>query len=249
MARGPRSLHASLAALFVMTLPACSMTQPTLQETRELELTVAPGSRLFVEAGAGSMVLDGDPAVDAVSVVAEIYQVEPSNDYTLTLEAQDDGSARLVAVSGDRMLSGSDRIDLSIRVPESLRVDINDGSGSLRVSGLRADLTIEDGSGSTAVSDIDGNVSIDDGSGSITVEDVRGNLDLVDGSGSITVARVGGDVDIDDGSGSISVEDAGGTVTVDDGSGSISVDGAGDFELVDDGSGSVRLNDIASREP
>lgn len=242
-------LRSSIAALAIMTLSACTTAQPTLQETRELELTVAPGSRLFVEAGAGSMELSGDPTTGAVSVVAEIYQVDPSDDYTLTLEADDDGSARLVAVSSDRMLSGSDRIDLSIRVPASLQVDINDGSGSLRVSGLASDLAIEDGSGSIAVSSIEGSVTIDDGSGSLTVQDVSGSLEVVDGSGSITIERIGGDVVIDDGSGSISVAGVGGTVTVDDGSGSINVDGAGDFELIDDGSGSVQLNDIASRNP
>lgn len=221
-----KNLAAASSAAIICT--ACSFPSPTLQETRELETAIADGGSFEIEAGAGSLTLRGEETADAIRVLAEIYQTAANDDYTLTLELQDDNRARLVAEAASSF-GGSDRIDLSITVPRRLEVTIVDGSGSLHVETLIGDLDIEDGSGSIRVSDVQGGVAIEDGSGSIVVTDAAG------------------DVSIDDGSGSISVMNAGGKVTVSDGSGSIDVDGADEFELVDDGSGSVSTRDIRSR--
>jgi hypothetical protein len=200
-----------------------------LQETRELETAIDNGAQFAIDAGAGSLTLKGDETSDSIRVKAEIYQSKANEDYTLTLELQDDGWTRLVADASSSFGGSSDRIDLSITVPTRLNVTIVDGSGSIRVEALIGDLEIEDGSGSIRVSDIQGSIVVEDGSGSIVVTGVSGN------------------VSIDDGSGSISVADTGGKVSVSDGSGSIDVDGAEDFELVDDGSGSVSTRNIRSR--
>lgn len=218
-----------LAAALALSMAACSYKEPTLQETRELTLTVNPGSQLVIEAGAGPMVLEGDDG-DSIRVEAGIYQHAPNADYRLTLEADGDDGARLVAETTSGTFDSSDYIDLAIRVPRSIQLRIDDSSGSLRISTLDGDVDIEDESGSITISAIGGNVTIEDGSGSVTVEDV------------------GGDVRIDDGSGSIQVTDVGGTVSIDDGSGSITVRDAGDFELRGDGSGSVNLSGIRSRD-
>ena len=177
----------------------------------------------------GSLTLKGDAASDAIQVRAEIYQVSANDNYTLRLTLQDDNRARLVADAGSSLGGGSDRIDLSITVPETLEVTITDGSGSLRVDTLAGDLKIEDGSGSIRISGIQGSVVVEDGSGSITVSEVSRNVSIEDGSGSISVMNTGG------------------KVTVSDGSGSINVDGADAFELVDDGSGSVSTRNVRSR--
>jgi len=226
LARFRKPLAVALAA---MLCTACSSSSPVLQETRELEAGIAEGGRFEIDAGAGSLTLRGDANSNVIQVQAEIYQVNAGDNYTLTLELKDDNQARLVADAASSFGGGSDRIDLSITVPERLEVTIFDGSGSLRVDTLRGNLDIEDGSGSIRVSGIQGNVVIEDGSGSIVVNDVSGN------------------VTVDDGSGSISVMNTGGKVAVSDGSGSIDIDGANEFELVDDGSGSVSTRNIRSR--
>jgi len=222
-----KSQAATIAAA-VLFSSACSISSPTLQETRELQTRIGDGGQFEVDAGAGSLTLIGDENSDAIHVRAEIYQTSANDDYTLTLNLQDGNRARLVA-DADSTFGSSDRIDLTITVPETLSVTIVDGSGSIRLEALIGDLNIDDGSGSIRVSDIQGNVVVEDGSGSIRVTGVSGN------------------VSIDDGSGSISVKDAGGKVSVSDGSGSIDVDGADDFELLDDGSGSVSTRNIRSR--
>ncbi|MBY6204250.1 hypothetical protein [Halomonas denitrificans] len=217
-----------LAVLAVAALGACSFGQPTLQETRELELSVDPGSTLVIEAGAGPLTVTGDDG-DAIRVEAGIYQRSANDDYRLVLEVDGDDGARLVAEAASNLFGSSDYIDLSIRVPRTMRLRIDDGSGSIRISS------------------IDGDVEIEDGSGSITAEGLGGDILVEDGSGSISIEGVAGDVTIDDGSGSIDVRDVGGTVTVSDGSGGIDVRDAGDFELLDDGSGGVELRGIRSR--
>jgi len=233
-----------LTALLAAT--GCTMAQPTLQETLELELAVQPGTRFEIDAGAGSLSIQGDAQATAIEVEAGIYQVQANDDFTLTLEPDGAGGALLQSHATSGM--NNDRIDLAVRVPESLKVSIEDGSGPVTVSGLKADLEIKDGSGSIRVSDVDAEVRIDDGSGSVEVQNTSENVRIEDGSGSIVVRNSGGSVTINDESGSIVVHDTEGTVTIADGSGSITVDGAGDFELLEDGSGSVDLDNIRSRE-
>lgn len=236
-------------AVALLALAACSMRQPTLQETRQLELTVSPGTLFAIDAGSGSLSVKGEAGLEMIMVEAEIWQVSPNEDYTLTLEADGDENATLIAQAHTGMSVGvqNDRIDLSIRVPDSLSLRINDGSGSIRIRDLAGNVDIEDGSGSIDLTRVGGDVTVDDGSGSISIDNTEGSIRIDDGSGSITVAGTAGDIRIDDGSGSITVRNTGGKVTVSDGSGSITVDGADDFELLDDGSGSVNLDNIRSR--
>lgn len=221
---------------------ACSMAAPTLQETRQLRLSVSPETLLAIDAGAGSLSLRGEPDMEAIEVEAEIWQVSPNDDYTLKLEIDESGMARLLANTGAG--ANRDRIDLDIRVPASIRLDVTDGSGSIHIGDLAGPINVDDGSGSIGIEDIGADITIEDGSGSLRVENTGGNLRIDDGSGSITVRNSAGDVTLDDGSGSISVTDTAGIVTIVDGSGSINVDGAQDFKLLDDGSGSVDLDNI-----
>ncbi len=221
-------VRAPVAAAFALILGACSFGSPSLQETRELELSVSPGGELTIEAGAGPLTVQGDDG-DAIRVEAGIYQRSANDDYRLVLEADGEDGARLVAEAASSMFGSSDYIDLSVRVPRSMNLRIDDGSGSIRITSIAGDVEIEDGSGS------------------ITAEELGGDVRVEDGSGSISIEEVAGDVTIDDGSGSIDVRSVGGTVTVSDGSGSITVENAGDFQLEEDGSGSVDLKDIRSR--
>ena len=149
---------------------------------------------------------------------------------TLTLEERGD-DAYLEAMFDDGWMGWSEgaRIDLEVTLPTGVALRIDDGSGSIDVSGVEAD------------------VSIDDGSGSLDVRDVA-NLTIEDGSGSIDVANASGDVSITDGSGSIKVRSVSGSVTIDDGSGSIKVnDVEKDLILVDVGSGSFKYSNVRGR--
>ena len=117
-------------------------------------------------------------------------------------------------------------LDLTIAVPATIPVEIEDSSGDLRVIGTAA-------------------LDIDDHSGDVEIADVTGAVRVKDGSGGVEVQNVRGDVTIDDGSGEIDVRDVTGSVTVRDGSGSIAARGVGGtVQVLRDGSGGIRVVDV-----
>jgi hypothetical protein len=161
----------------------------------------------------------------------------------------------------------SARLDMAITLPAGLPVeiedgsgwlkvantgatDIDDGSGSIEVRNVRGPLVIHDGSGSIEIDTVSGAVNVEDESGELSVRNVTGNVEIEDGSGAISVARVEGSLRIrDDGSGSITVQNVRRDVTVDDdGSGSIEVaDVGGNFTVARKGSGHIDYERVGGR--
>ena len=137
------------------------------------------------------------------------------------------------------------RLDFAVTLPAGLPVEIEDGSGWLKVSHTGA-LSIDDGSGSIEVRDIRGPLTIHDGSGSIDIDTVVGNVNVEDDSGELSVRSVTGSVEIEDGSGAISVARVEGSLRIrDDGSGSITVQNVRrDVTIDEDGSGGVEVADV-----
>ncbi|WDE13404.1 hypothetical protein [Thalassomonas haliotis] len=216
----------------------------TLQKTRTLTLDVANMSELVIEAGAGSMEVKSAD-IDHIEVTAKVYQEQAHDNYCLSL-SRESHRALLESAScrDDRYDNHDTNIELTVRVPQTLALDIRDGSGFIKVDGV-AGAKIVDGSGYIDIRNISGQVDIRDGSGLITANNIDKNLDITDGSGGIEVRSVAGDLAISDGSGSIDVSLVAGEVVIRDGSGSIRVDRAKRFELLSDGSGSVDVSNIS----
>ena len=221
-------------AMFLASFAASATSDYT--ESRDLAIDAGDLDLLFINAGAGSIDVEGVDGIDRIEVKATIIIPDTDADdalkfiekkLELSLEG-DDGRAVLKSwfEQGFWGFGPSGRIDLEIRAPATLAISIDDGSGSIDVRNFVSD------------------VRIDDGSGSIDVH-VVGALDIDDGSGSIDVTSVAGDVTINDGSGGITLDKVGGSVTIDDGSGSIRVtDVAKDLIIIDAGSGSVSFSDV-----
>lgn len=206
------------------------------QEVRDLTLDAAGIDELTIEAGAGSMDVVGVEGLDQIEVTAKIT-VENKGEKSalefieermnLSLEGTAD-SALLVSnfSNGFLGIGPNASISLNVSVPQGMSLRIDDGAGSIDVSGTMANVVIDDGSGSIDV-DSAGNVRIDDGSGSIDVITASGDVFVIDGSGSINISHVGGSVTIDDGSGGIRVADV-----------------ENDLIIEDDGSGGLHYDDI-----
>ncbi|MEM1080669.1 MAG: hypothetical protein AAGH65_03725, partial [Pseudomonadota bacterium] len=163
-------------------LSACSFAEPTLQQTLELELAVPANASVEMKLGAGPLEVVGDDG-DTIRVEAGIYQTVASDDYRLALEPHGGDGARLIAETSSNAFGASDYIDLSVRVPHSVLLRIDDGSGSIRIRDVSNSLDITDGSGSISILSVGGDLSVDDGSGSLSVEGVGGNVTIDDGSG------------------------------------------------------------------
>jgi hypothetical protein len=206
---------------------------------RDLKVDAAGIERFEINAGAGSLDIQGVAGLDSLIVVATVVVPESNEDdavqlidkkMRLSLDRNGD-NAKLESWFEDGWLGrgSSARIDLKISVPTGVTIRIDDGSGSIDLIGVEADVSIDDGSGSIQVQGV-ASVSIDDGSGSIEVSDATGDVSIIDGSGSINVRSVGGSVSVDDGSGSIKVSDV-----------------EQDLTIVDDGSGGFSYSDVRGR--
>lgn len=238
--------HATLIIAGLLSTQALAWNNDmTLQETKQLSLAQSKLTTLAVESGSGFLNIIGSDT-DEVTVKAEIYQYEPHNNYCLSLE-QNAKTAQLIANNCNNKSNSNyenqTRIDLTVSVPSSFMLEINDGSGAIEIENT-ADTTIHDGSGKIVVNMISGPLTIEDGSGSIDVTNITGKVEIHDGSGSIDLSNSNADVLIHDGSGNIDVEQTTGSVTISDGSGGIYVNQAQSFKLVADGSGRVKVKNV-----
>lgn len=232
---------------------------------KELSLDASTLTAMDIEAGSGSLIVKGEAGLTEIKVTADIYTDKKHTDnYVLSLE-QSGGTGFLVAKnhsSSGFWTGSSPRIDIVIHVPESLSLDVDDGSGDIEVSNINGKLDIKDGSGDLIVknigndthihdgsgemdiSDINGKLNIIDGSGEININNVEGDLSLDDGSGTIYARNINGNAIIDDGSGDLTVKHVSGVVTVDDGSGGITIDNAGGLKILESGSGGLKVNNV-----
>ena len=237
-------------AMFAASLSYAGSEQYT--EVRNLDLDASGLSEVFIDAGAGAMVVTGVESSNEITVVATIIvdSDDPEEaakfiEKRLRLDLTSDGDrAKLKAGFSPGWGWGDDAaVDLDVRMPAQLALVIDDGSGPMKVYGVSGTVSIDDGSGTIEIAN-SGDVDIDDGSGSISLENT-GAVKIDDGSGSITIVAAAGDVYVEDGSGTIDIRRVRGSVTVDDGSGDIEIDDVEqDLVIEEEGSGSLRYTNV-----
>jgi hypothetical protein len=216
----------------------------------EATVSVEGATRISIDAGAGFLHVTGKPGLDEVRVTATACSEKESLLDDIKLLTGRRGNTIEVESSFPKMRwnSVAMRLDMTIEVPASFSVNIDDGSGEIVVSGV-GDVDVDDGSGSISVQDC-GAVVIDDGSGTIKVVHASGDVEVEDGSGNIILEQIGGDAYVrNDGSGNIDFRSISGSARVgSDGSGSIRAEHVGgDFIVRSDGSGSIRHSNVSGR--
>ena len=197
--------------------------------------------KLMVDCGSGFLYVTGEESLKNIEVEAEII-VKGKNEKDIEnyvkdhvkLELKKQGSkAVLVSLFKNQFPNINFRtrvINLTVTVPKNMDLEVDDGSGEVKIA------------------QIDGNIQVDDGSGEITIRGIQGDVGIEDGSGTVDISDVTGSVMVDDGSGTIEVSDIGENVKVSDGSGSIYIDGVGgDVIIKDDGSGSVKIRNVKGK--
>lgn len=251
--------------LFSGCVVIASPSRADFHQQKQLSLDAGELTKFDIDAGAGSLIINGSAQATEITVTADIYTSSDNKDnYELALS--DSGkTAFLVAKTNSSMgmwIGSSPYIDVVITVPNSMmlvvedgsgelyirdingEVDINDGSGDLTVSNIGSHLKISDGSGELKVSNVTGNVVIVDGSGEMELINIAGDLNIDDGSGGIVVKNVSGNAVFEDGSGDLTAHQIEGTITLDDGSGDIDIDGAGGLKIIDSGSGALKVKNV-----
>ena len=231
----------------------------TMSETRDLSMPAEGIDTLVINCGAGSLNLRGVSPGDKIRIIAQIegenfsateFKEMIRKNVQISLDKKTNQS---ILQSDLKLPVNPDqdaRINLKIEIPETINVNIIDGSGSVDVRALRANLNIDDDTGSIKIKNISGDVRIRDSSGGIVIEDVAGNVFVTDGSGSITIEAVQGDLNVKDGSGKIEIVDIEGNVTVSDGSGTIEIQDIEKNVLIiirEEGSGLVEVEGVKGR--
>jgi DUF4097 and DUF4098 domain-containing protein YvlB len=252
-------------------LPASVSRRLTMRAVLSLALAAAPGLALAadyqgqfertlkvsgpvdltVSSGSGSITVQ--PSSDgSVRVVGRIYantwrRMSGSDvmDRVKKIEAQppivQDGS-RITIGKQDDSLYENISISYDLMVPAATALNVNTGSGSIRVGALRGPVDTHSGSGSIEIGATGGAVKASTGSGQITVDGAKGQLEARSGSGSIHLRGIAGNATVDTGSGSIEVEQtAAGTVQLTNASGSIKAWGVRGGLTARSSSGSIRI--------
>ncbi len=135
-------------------------------------------------------------------------------------------------------------LTLDVRVPASLAVAVDSGSGDVDAAGL-ASLDFHSGSGNLKAQDIAGALTLQLGSADVAARQVGSVTLNGTGSGDVTVDGVKGDVHADhSGSGDLSFRNVQGSVRVGStGSGNVTLDNIGrDIDVGSTGSGDVIVN-------
>jgi DUF4097 and DUF4098 domain-containing protein YvlB len=213
--------------------------QRTLQVTGPVNLDLATGSgSINVRTGSSSQVeVTGRIKVtnwfggDAEERVKRIEANPP---------IQQSGNDIRIGHINDTELLHNISISYDLVVPAETQLRSHTGSGSQSVEGLRKQIEIEAGSGSLKISDIDDTVRAETGSGEISVDRVKENVRTKAGSGSIRATDIAGGFEGQTGSGHITLEQtASGSVHADTGSGGMELRGVRGSLEAEAGSGTI----------
>ena len=211
--------------------------------------------RVVVEVGAGSLDIRGEQGRQRMQASGKACASDEQQLERLQIRVERNGNTLVIStVPASSILDpsswfdgGADgRLDISIKVPAGIALDVEDGSGDAHISNVGA-LEVTDGSGSLRIEDINGSLELFDGSDDVAIARVRGPLRLKDGSGEVEIKQITGDVKIiNDGSGGLAILDVQGGVTiVNDGSEDIRIERiSGRVKIGNDGSGDIYVSRV-----
>jgi DUF4097 and DUF4098 domain-containing protein YvlB len=244
------------AVLVVLFLPVFAFAE-SIESTQQLDLSIKGIQSIHIICGPGSLDVFGVEGGDRIKVTAAVkisgitqnmLQDFLDKHVLLSLKKHNRKAVLHSDFKNQNLVKADAKIDLTVEVPKSLDVKIDDGSGSIFVTDLASNLKILDGSGSIEIRMTAGPISISDGSGKIELMDITGNLEVKDGSGKINIGRVRGNVHVVDGSGSMTIKDIDGSLTVTDGSGSIEIsDVTQNVFIKDAGSGILDIEGVKGK--
>jgi hypothetical protein len=243
--------NALAAALILASGNALAWGGCDVSAERSLELSANGIATLQLLARAGDLRIEGSTSQAAIVVHGKACASSQELLDAIQLTERRSGDRQTVeAVMPEIGGWGNDQasLDLVVKVPARLALQLQDSSGDADVRGIAA-LEATDSSGNLDVRDVAGDVTLTDSSGDLDVQNIGGSVHVrVDSSGDMDITGVRGNVQVDDdSSGSIALRDVQGDATVDsDSSGEIEFDQIGGSATVgSDSSGSIRANGIA----
>ena len=230
---------------------------------------------LAVKLGSTDMKVRGVDGLARIEVQARACASNAGDLERLTVEQRRDGDRLVIETernndSWSLSLFGSSYayLELEIRVPRDLPLEVNSGSGDVDAREL-ASLDYTAGSGDLDVTDIAGELTVETGSGDVegsglgrlhlrstgsgdfNLRDIRGDVEVGDvGSGDLDLRKVAGSIQVDQvGSGDLDFSEVGGDVGIDSiGSGDVSVeDVRGNLTVKSAGSSDINHRNVGGK--
>ena len=244
-----------LAALLLAPLSAFAATPCKFEAARNLQLDLAGVTSVQVSVHSQALHLSASDGSEGPSLTGRACASDKSMLDQLQVTQQRDGDKLRVDIGATQNLSfnlfGSSyaNLDVTMKLPADLPVNVSVGSGDADVRGMR-ELQSSVGSGDLSVRDIAGKFSTSVGSGDADAADI-GSLDVGSvGSGDLKASGIKGDAKVGSiGSGDVTLRQVGGNVHAGTlGSGDLTVDGAaGDLTLGAKGSGDVNHSGVKGK--
>lgn len=225
------------------------------QAERSLDIDANGIEALRLDTGAGDLVVEGVVGLARIEVRGKACASEQAALDGIRLEQSRDGAIARAATKipdegHDWSLFGSHYayMDVRVRMPAAMKLELRDSSGDIDVTRLAGDLDVTDSSGDMNLGDLGAGVAISDSSGDIDARGVKGGVTVrSDSSGDIDIADVAGDAIVEeDSSGDVSFRTIEGNARVDrDSSGDIEFDAIGrDASVGKDSSGDIRADTV-----
>lgn len=243
-----------LTSLALAALPLGVQAQQDCeyQADRMVEAAMDGIDHVIVRAGGGDLQIEGELGRRGVLATGLACAPRERQLDQLQIRTSREGDSLVVATEipeGFNPLNwfrADGWIHLTVKVPAGVSIDVEDSSGSARISKVGS-ARITDSSGDLHIENVRGGVTVGDGSGNIVIRGLHGPLRLANGSGDVSIAEMSGDIIIaNDGSGEITIEDVQGNVTIgEDGAGDIRVQRvSGSVKIEEDGAGDIFVSEI-----
>lgn len=202
--------------LLLLTTACGAKEESAATAAKNLELQADGLAKLVIDHRNGEIHITGIADSDRIEVVPRIKANGVSMDkLELKLEGQGDTAYLEARFRGQLLAMGSGSVDLEIKVPEQLQLDIRSHrDGNVHISDLSSSAKIDNINGDIQVSNLVGSLEIDNRDGNITIYDIGSDVTINNLNGHIQIDRVNGSADIDVGDGSLNIDHAAKDVTI-----------------------------------
>lgn len=193
-----------LSMLFLIT--ACGAKEESM--TKNLELQAIGLSKLIVDHRNGKVQISGNSDSDKIEVVATAKSKGVSMDkLILKLDKRDNTAYLDTRFEGQFFALGSGEVDLQIKVPKQLQLDImSHRDGNIHISDMSSSMKIDNVNGDIQVLHTTGPLDIENRDGDIIVRDIRSNVAINNINGHIKVEQVEGSAEIHVGDGTLDID-------------------------------------------
>ncbi|MED0896446.1 hypothetical protein [Aneurinibacillus migulanus] len=190
-------MHGTIILALLLLITACGAKE---ESEKKLELPANDLSKLVIDHQNGTIQITGSADSGKIEVVALTKAKGISMEkLKLKLEARKENAYLDAQFGGQLFAMGSGAVDLEIKIPKQLQVDItshrdgsidiSDLSSSAKIDNINGDIQVSNLSGSLEINNRDGNITIHDIGSDVTINNINGhiNIDHVDGSAEIHV--------------------------------------------------------------